>query len=84
MIPTEPLAQDVWFDASFMHVRLVDGRELSVPLAWFPRLLKAESSQLKKYRLTGKGIGIHWESLDEDISVSGLLMGYGDQTVAAA
>ncbi len=51
------------------------GRVLSVPLAWFPRLLKATTMERNNWRLIGKGQGIHWEDLDEDISVEGLLAG---------
>ena len=61
-----------------MTVELKDGRKLSVPLAYFPRLLHAAISDLKNYTLSGGGI--HWDSLDEDISVEGLLMGIGDRT----
>jgi len=56
-----------------MHVRLSDGREISVPLEWFPRLRDASEEQRKHWRLIGKGVGIHWEELDEDISVEALL-----------
>lgn len=56
-------------------VFLVDGRELSVPLAWFPRLEKATDVQRARYELLGEGQGIHWPDLDEDISVEGLLRG---------
>jgi hypothetical protein len=52
-----------------------DGRTLSVPLAWFPRLLDATAEQRANWRLTGQGEGIHWEDLDEDLSVAGLLRG---------
>ncbi len=69
----EPMASEVWFDANMMHVRLLDGREISVPLEWFPRLRSATDDQKKKWRLIGKGIGIHWEELDEDISIASLL-----------
>jgi len=58
-----------------LTVELSDGRTLSVPLAWFPRLLHARPEERRKWRLIGKGHGIHWEDLDEDISVEGLLMG---------
>lgn len=54
-------------------VRLRDGRVLSVPLAWFPRLRDATSQQRSGWELTGEGIGLHWPELDEDISVAGLL-----------
>lgn len=71
----EPFAIDVRFDASMMHIRLLDGREISIPLEWFPRLNGATNSQRKKWRLIGKGIGIHWDILDEDISIPALLEG---------
>lgn len=61
-----------------MIVELSDGRTLGVPLAWFPRLLDATPSQLRKYELSP--CGLHWEELDEDISVAGLLAGRGDET----
>lgn len=61
-----------------MWVELSDGRVLGVPLAWFPRLLNASASARKKVRLSSRGL--HWDALDEDISVSGLLAGLGDQT----
>ncbi len=69
----EPMASEVWFDANMMHVRLLDGREISVPLEWFPRLRSATDDQKKKWRLIGRGIGMHWEELDEDISIASLL-----------
>jgi len=56
-------------------VALRDGRTISVPLAWFPRLVHADSESLANYELLGDGEGIHWSSLDEDISVAGLLAG---------
>ena len=68
-----PLAEEVWFDDDMLHVRLSDGREISVPLEWYPRLKNASEKERKNWRLIGKGIGIHWESLDEDLSVEGLL-----------
>ncbi len=71
----QAIASDIWFDADMMHVRLVDGRELAIPLEWFPKLRMATESQLKNWRFIGKGIGIHWEEIDEDISVAGLLDG---------
>ena len=54
-----------------MHVRLLDRREISVPLEWLPRLRDAKNRQRKNWRLIGRGVGIHWEDLDEDISVDG-------------
>ena len=58
-----------------LRVTLTDGRWLSVPMAWFPRLAHAKSSERAHYELLGEGQGIHWPSLDEDISVAGLLAG---------
>lgn len=66
-------ATDVVFSTSKMTIILEDGRELSVPLEWFPRLRDASIEQLKKWRFIGNGEGIHWEELDEDISVERLL-----------
>lgn len=71
----EPMASDVWFDKDMMHIRLMDGRELSVPIEWFPKLRDANDGQRKKWRLIGNGVGIHWEEIDEDLSVSALLRG---------
>lgn len=70
---SEAMASEVWFDSNMMHVRLLDGREISVPLEWFPRLRDATDEQKKRWRLIGRGIGIHWDDLDEDISVAALL-----------
>ena len=67
------MATTVWFNSDMMHVRLLDGREISVPIEWFPRLREATDAQRKKWRLIGKGVGIHWPDLDEDISISALL-----------
>ena len=66
-------AVDVLFSDSKMTLVLEDGRELSVPLEWFPRLRKASLDQLKKWRFIGKGEGVHWEEIDEDILVENLL-----------
>ena len=63
----------VYFDAERLHVRLSDGREISAPLGWFPRLYHATDDQRKQWELIGQGVGIHWEAIDEDISVAGLL-----------
>jgi len=80
----EPLAKKVTFDADSMWVELIDGRQLGVPLAYFPRLASAKSSQRKQYTISGGGIGIHWEALDEDISVPALLQGRVDRTVQSS
>lgn len=66
-------ADDVTFTDDALVVRLRDGRVLSVPLAWFPRLRDATREQRSGWELTGDGIGLHWPELDEDISVAGLL-----------
>jgi hypothetical protein len=66
-------ARDVRFDHAMMHVRLMDGRVISVPLDWFPRLKKASPMERENFRLIGGGIGIHWPDLDEDIAVKALL-----------
>ena len=71
----QAMAVEVWFDKDMMHVRLLDGREISVPVEWFPRLRNASEEQRKRWRLIGKGVGIHWEDIDEDISVASLLLG---------
>ena len=69
----EPLATDIKCTTDALVVVLGDGRELSVPLAWFPRLQKATLAQRRKWKLIGGGIGIHWEEIDEDISIESLL-----------
>ena len=70
---TNVLASKVWFSKDMLYVLLLDGREIGVPLLWFPRLRQATEEQLNNWRLIGNGVGIHWDSLDEDISVSALL-----------
>jgi hypothetical protein len=70
-----PLAQAVRITQDSLHVDLADGRTISVPLAWYPRLLHATGDERKNWRLIGMGRGIHWETIDEDISVEGLLAG---------
>jgi Protein of unknown function (DUF2442) len=70
--------KSVRFDENSMWVELSDGRSISVPLAWFPRLLKASPKQRLEFELSLSGI--HWQGLDEDISIAGLLAGNGDQS----
>jgi hypothetical protein len=67
------LASKVRFTDDMLYILLMDGREIGVPLLWFPKLRQATKEQLENWRLIGKGIGIHWEDLDEDLSVSALL-----------
>ena len=74
------LAKAVSFDVSNMWVDFVDGRKLGVPLAYFPRLLNATSEQREHYEISGGGSGLHWDEIDEDISVENLLLGIGDRT----
>jgi len=69
----DPLASSVEFTDDCLVVHLQDGRTLSVPLEWFPRLRDAAPEQRSHWRLIGKGIGVHWTELDEDLSVRGLL-----------
>ncbi len=70
--------ESVRFDDDSMWVSLSDGRVISVPLAWFPRLLNASAAQPKAVELSRTGL--HWEAIDEDVSVQGLLAGRGDMT----
>jgi len=70
----EPIAVDVRFNDERMTFRLADGRELTVPLTFFPRLQKASSKQRSNWELTGGGVGVHWPDIDEDISVENLLL----------
>jgi hypothetical protein len=78
------LATSLRFDEDTMWVQLVDGRVIGVPLAWFPRLLRASPEQRLRFEISGGGQGLHWDELDEDISVAGLLDGRGDLTRAMA
>ncbi|MCW5800180.1 MAG: hypothetical protein LZF60_280065 [Nitrospira sp.] len=70
-----PTAESVTVTHDTLTVELSDGRSLSVPLAWFPRLVHATAHERKAWRLIGRGRGIHWNKLDEDISIDGLLAG---------
>ena len=65
----------VRIDDDLLTVDLADGRTVSVPIAWFPRLLHGSPEQRRNWRLSGAGFGIHWPDLDEDISVHGMLAG---------
>ena len=70
-----PLVEKISFTKDTMAVDLSDGRTISVPIAWFPRLLHATKGERESWRLIGNGHGIHWDEIDEDISVEGLLAG---------
>jgi hypothetical protein len=71
-------ATSVRFDEDTMWVELTDGRTLGVPLAWFPRLLRATLPEREQVQISR--VGLHWEAIDEDISIAGLLAGRGDVT----
>lgn len=70
-----PLAEQVEFTKDELVVWLVDGRTVTIPLVWFPRLASATTEQLHKYEILGDGEGIHWPDIDEDLNVEGLLLG---------
>ena len=70
-----PFVENVTVSVDTLCVDLSDGSAISVPLSWYPRLLHATGAERKRWRRIGRGLGIHWEGLDEDISVEGLLAG---------
>lgn len=72
-VEVQPLAVDVACTSDMLQVVLADGREISVPLEWFPRLMEATPKDRNNWRLLGGGLGIHWEELDQDVSVESLL-----------
>lgn len=72
----EARVQNVRCTEDRLIVDLADGRELSVPIRWYPRLLNATPGQRARWELAGAGYGIHWPEIDEDLSVKGLLMGW--------
>ena len=74
-VPKTALAKSVDFDEDMMHVLLTDERRVSVPIVWFPLLLKASPEQRTKYEIGGGGASLHWTELDEDLSVAGLMAG---------
>lgn len=80
----EAHASKVWFDEDNVWLLLTDGRQLAVPLSYFPRLLNASPEERERFIISGGGTGLHWDDLDEDISVTSLLLGIGDQTQAQA
>jgi hypothetical protein len=69
----DPTAVDASVSDIALHVVMADGRELSVPLVWFPRLLNATPAQRSHWRFIGRGEGLHWPDVDEDVSVESLL-----------
>jgi hypothetical protein len=74
-------ASKVWFDSENLWIMLHDGRQIATPITYFPRLLHASSEERSQFEISGGGSGIHWDKLDEDISVTGLLLGLGDQSI---
>jgi len=74
-----PEAISVIVTEDSLSVDLRDGRTITVPLTWFPRILHGNSTERKSWKLMGNGKGIHWEELDEDISIEGLLAGWPSQ-----
>ncbi len=74
-IELHPQAHNVKCTDISLIVELVDGRTISAPLVWFPRLAKASKEQLDNWELLGEGEGIHWPEVDEDLSIDGLLVG---------
>jgi hypothetical protein len=70
---SQATAKSISFQNDMLCVNLFDGKEISVPLTWFPKLSQATTEQLNNWRFIGRGLGIHWEDLDEDISIEGLL-----------
>lgn len=71
----EPVAKRVVFTNDFLCLLLTDGREIKVPLEFYPRLKKATKRQREKYEIFGMGASIHWPLLDEDLSVEGIIAG---------
>lgn len=74
-VELHPQAQNIICTDEAIIVELVDGRTISAPLVWFPRLSQASKKQLENWQILGDGEGIHWPDVDEDLSVAGLLAG---------
>ncbi len=75
VFPENEKVADVSFDEDALSVRLKDGRTISVPLAWYPRLFHATTQQRLNWKIAGGGYGIHWPDIDEDLSTEALLRG---------
>jgi hypothetical protein len=80
---TDERVLDVRFDAHSLIVDLVDGRTISAPLAWYPRLLNATEAERENWEKCGGGYGIHWPDVDEDLSTEGMLRGAPGAKAAA-
>ena len=78
--PTTALAKSVKFSNEMMEVTLTDGRIISAPIIWFPLLHEATPQQREQYEIGGGGISLHWEEIDEDLSVASLLAGADTQS----
>jgi len=74
-VELHPQAHNIKCTDVSLVVELVDGRTISAPLVWFPRLAQANKQQLDNWELLGNGEGIHWPEVDEDLSINGLLVG---------
>ncbi len=74
-VELHPQAHNVMFTDAAIVVELIDGRTISAPLVWFPKLSQASIEQLENWEFLGDGEGIHWPDIDEDLSVAGLLAG---------
>jgi hypothetical protein len=74
-VPSTALAKAVHFDDVMMSIQFSDGRVLSVPLVWVPRLQRATKEQRQHYEIGGGGVSLHWPDLDEDLSIAGLMAG---------
>ena len=84
ILRVEPKAMAIACADDELHVSLTDGRTLSVPIAWFPRLAHASPVERAEYEILGDGEGVHWPKADEDISVAGLLAGQHSMEIKAA
>ena len=74
-IRADDRVQNVYFTEDTISVDIIDGRTITVPLVWYPKLLSATPEQRAKWQVCGGGYGIHWEEIDEDLSTEGLLRG---------
>ena len=74
-IRADERVRNVYFTEDTISVDIMDGRTITVPLVWYPKLLAASPEQLEKWQVAGGGYGIHWEEIDEDLSTEGLLRG---------
>ncbi len=75
LVKTDQRVKNVKFNEEEISVELMDGRTITVPLIWYPKLLKATPQQLLAWEICGAGYGIHWEEIDEDLSTEGMLRG---------